>query len=61
MCMMYLLRTGVIRAGLYQEFVEKTMLGDRAELAKMVLASMDPEEIAAAKEKVCLLYIARDI
>ena len=36
----------------YREFVEKTMLGDRTELAKLILASMEPEEFSAAKEKV---------
>ena len=37
----------------YREFVEKMMLGDRRNLARMVLASMEPEEIVAAKGIVC--------
>ena len=35
----------------YRDFVEKTMGGDRLELARLIVADMTPDEMDAAKEK----------
>ena len=35
----------------YRDFVEKTMVGDRLELARLIVADMTPDEMDAAKEK----------
>ncbi len=35
----------------YRDFVEKTMRGDRLELARLIVADMTPDEMDAAKEK----------
>ena len=37
---------------LYRDFVEKTMRGDRKELARLIVADMTPDELAAAKERL---------